>query len=205
MINISQNVINAFNQNTRIIAELVGLPGRGVSSSAISILKILSEQYNAATIYLYSSDSSMNHKMYKKLAARDTLFYSYKPDESYCNLLDTIEMMASKLDTTNFKTYILIDDFARVILNLGYKNIKKFMSSLQILVIKYNLNIVFTNQFRYNLNQKEDGGQYRILYENYLNSYLDFIIEVSKDNETDINVNLLFDNKLNRFTFLNVV
>ena len=192
-VKISPEVLNAVLDLNGEMAEIVSLPGDGVSSLAISLLKELSDNNDKIALYLFCADSGMNLEMMKKLGGQNIIFSTYE-----INNLDNI-LISVDIFGLNKVEYIVIDDFVRLILHRNRQIIKKFINQLSALCVKHNLNIILVNQYRYNLkNEFGSPGIYRILYQNILESHLSLGIDVYKENEIDIVAEIIFNKNIKK-------
>lgn len=194
MINIDSKVIKSIKERPCIV-EIVSFPDAGSTSACIKLGSELVEEDKAAAIF-FSEFNKPNteyiNKLVEKSKAQQLLTIEYKADNLYF-IPEIIERLAS------YVQYFIIDDFYNFILYKNYTFIRDFMKRLRISKIKNSIVICLVNQIRnviktnnYNFDTE---SEVKSLYFEHLEPFVDLRIGVSKDEYSNIYVDLIGEKK----------
>ena len=201
MIIIDNSIITSM-KNRPCISEMISFPDAGSTSVCIKLSSELIEENSTAAIF-FSEFNTPNTKYINKLIPKNKtqqiLTIKYNIDDPFY-IPNVIEKLAP------YVKYFAIDDFYNFILYKNYTFIREFMKRLRSLKEIYGVSIILVNQFRnviktnkYNF---DTNDEIKSLYYEHLESFLDIRIGISKDESSNIYVNLIEEKKEEETTAL---
>lgn len=186
MIQIENNVTAMINDKDTHLIEMSGLPDAGSSVASVYLLS----QLEGLSLYMGHRRSSSSLELFKRVLSdenkRRISFYLFSDFDAVETILEDLSHVGQYLD------YVVIDDIAYFILHKKRAFIKSFFSRLYSKALELDIKIIVINQLRYDLySQDSNQNQYRTLYADYLQSYIDLKLNVtrSETKEEDITVN----------------
>lgn len=194
-INIQPEIVSIIKSRQEGLYQITGLPDSGVSLSAIALLdKLLTE--HTFGLYIASYDNILSLEVAKEAASAYkqnivVAIIDYNDAESlhkiidkYCGLID----------------YVLIDDFARLVINRKRNYINYLAETLQRKSRELKAPVILLSQLRFQvkpgITNSTDTADLKPLYVNYLEPFIAANFEVVK-NQLKISLQLA-SNKLRK-------